>query len=70
LPSQAPNACCWRAPAPREPRGARRFQAGTRGWSPMWILLALIVVVVALVVLDRLEFASVFRRDRDRLNRP
>jgi hypothetical protein len=36
----------------------------------MWILLALIVVVVALVVLDRLEFASVFRRDRDRLNRP
>jgi hypothetical protein len=36
----------------------------------MWILLALIVVVVALVVLDRLEFASVFRRKRDRLNRP
>ena len=36
----------------------------------MWILLALIVVVVALVVLDRLEFASVFRRKRDRLNGP
>jgi hypothetical protein len=36
----------------------------------MWILLALIVAVVALVVLDRLEFASVFRRKRDRLNRP
>jgi len=36
----------------------------------MWILLALIVFVVALVVLDRLEFASVFRRKPDRLNRP
>ena len=36
----------------------------------MWSLLALIVVVVALVVLDRLEFASVFRRRRDRINRP
>jgi hypothetical protein len=36
----------------------------------MWILLALIAAVVALVVLDRLEFASVFRRKRDRLNRP
>ena len=36
----------------------------------MWILLALIVAVAALVVLDRLEFASVFRRKRDRLNRP
>jgi hypothetical protein len=36
----------------------------------MWILLALIALVVALIVLDRLEFASVFRRKRDRLNRP
>jgi hypothetical protein len=36
----------------------------------MWILLALVFAVVALVVLDRLEFASVFRRRRDLLNRP
>jgi hypothetical protein len=36
----------------------------------MWILLALIALVVALIVLDRLEFASVFNRKRDRLNRP
>jgi len=35
----------------------------------MWILLALVAVIVALVVLDRLEFASVFRRKWDRLNR-
>ena len=36
----------------------------------MWILLVLIAAIVALVMLDRLEFTSVFRRKRDRLNGP